>query len=267
MPKVKILIAAVQEIKAARAPGVEQAYKDLSVLSLSKMIDVYRQPVADKARVLWLIRGSQIQGLLRDQPADVILGARGPVRMFDMREVFLARLLLGATIETARDSTCADAVAFAWRVRTWNVEDFQRVVKERSVERLINDCRNELVNYNQKRQPVADAAWFLLEHGICDWYSILEDRKADHIVCCANVRMSGLDEKRQPVADAAQWLWLSGNATNPKWFAVVGIEGLEYMYDAHLLSRKASADKAQTLHMDFGLGLDTLDEAVAAGEI
>lgn len=312
-----------------------------------ELIDDERRPVADKSLSLWLASGTpHLKGWLRLQGADVILGAEGPCASPDLTDLFhrgfLAPLetvvsvhagpfrvyLEGeainaiewntfypsgiCSIEPERDSTCADAVAFAWGIRTRTIPDFQWVVKVRSAERLINDCRNDLVNYNESRQPIADAAefiwhrgagqyranlkyfakdeiailakqeearldraripvadgaWFLLEHGNGDWLNILKDRTADHIVECARVRMGVLHDDRLPVADAAQQMWLSGDVTSSQWLKVMGVDGIKYSADVFSTARQASADKAQTLHTDFGLGLNSLVYASAQGDI
>ena len=63
---------------------------------------------------------------------------------------------------------CADAVAFSWGIRTRTVEDFQRIASERSAAQLINGCRNDLEDFNIKRQPVADAAQWLINNTTFD---------------------------------------------------------------------------------------------------
>lgn len=315
---------------------LEYAMRKSAVIEL---IDDERRPVSDKALALWLASGTpHLKGWLREQGVDVILGAEGPARYFDggligllsaciadrpsYNEYLLPRrnLLNAVSLSMSfpsrarpeRDSACADAVAFAWGIRTRTISDFQRVVKVRSAERLINDCRNDLINYNESRQPIADAAefiwhrgagqyranlkyfakdeiailarqeearldraripvadgaWFLLEHGNGDWLNILKDRTADHIVECARVRMGVLHDDRLPVADAAQSLWVSGCAVNDEWFSTVSPEGIKCAAEVLDSYRKASADKARTLHMDFGLGLNSLVYASAQGDI
>lgn len=64
-----------------------------------------------------------------------------------------------------------------------------------------------LGQFNDKRLPVADAAWFLLEYGVVDWHNILDMRSADHILYCARARQDTISAKREPIADAAQVLF------------------------------------------------------------
>lgn len=69
---------------------------------------------------------------------------------------------------------------------------------------IICTARKYLDALNAKRQPLADAAWFLLEHGINDWAGLLVDRSASHILECARARREIIDELRKQTADKAR---------------------------------------------------------------
>lgn len=190
--------------------------------SLIKLIDAERTPVADKALAQWLDSGTpHLKGWLREQGAEVILQSAGPIKRGPEANVYIEPFPVGGTLnavaldifypsglcftgsEYVRSyplrEECADAAQ--WLVMNGVLIGRSKIsaeswLKFESTPQWIIEVAGEYqIEYDAKRQPVADAAQVL--------FTVFDCGSDDPVATLAAIEAS-----RKEFADAAQKFWM-----------------------------------------------------------
>lgn len=238
-------------LKALKKLELDYAMGDIKMLDwglrsaiLIKRIDEKRTAVADKALSLWLARGVQLGGWLREQPVEVITGAAGPCiddysaplrkwweiapqSLYPLGMIGLANVNIGPfpvcpegeqvnAIEwniffpsgtvCVRDSSVADAAEWLFmRMSYSNIWNYLRRMGPDAIKAFACD---DLAKYNAKRRPVADAAEFLDRYKLVD-HSFMR-RWPETLHQLAELERGALNDYREKTADAVAEILVGG---------------------------------------------------------